>query len=154
MRAVLQRVSRASVSVDGRTVGQIGQGLVILAGVGVGDGQEDADYLANKILNLRIFEDTEGKMNLSVLDVGGEILAISQFTLYADTRRGRRPSFTSAAPPEVSKPLFDYLVKKLRESQLRVEEGIFGARMHVEIHNDGPVTIWLDSAERLQKRSS
>ena len=148
MRAVVQRVSRASVSVDGRVVGEIGQGLVILLGVGLEDTKEDAEYLANKCVHLRIFEDDQGKMNLSALDVGGELLAISQFTLYADTRRGRRPSFTQAAPPERSKPLFDYFVTKLRESSLRVAEGVFGAMMHVEIHNEGPVTIILDSEDR------
>jgi D-tyrosyl-tRNA(Tyr) deacylase len=147
MRAVVQRVSRARVSANGRVVGEIGQGLVALVGVRVGDTEEDADYLAEKLLHLRIFEDPQGKMNLSALEVGAEVLVVSQFTVYADARRGRRPSFSLAAPPEVSRPLFERFVQRLRESPLRVEEGVFGAVMEVEIHNQGPVTIILDSPE-------
>jgi D-tyrosyl-tRNA(Tyr) deacylase len=128
-------------------VGEIGQGLVALVGVRVGDTEEDADYLAEKLLHLRIFEDPQGKMNLSALEVGAEVLVVSQFTVYADARRGRRPSFSLAAPPEVSRPLFERFVQRLRESPLRVEEGVFGAVMEVEIHNQGPVTIILDSPE-------
>ncbi len=145
MRAVIQRVRKASVSVDGKVVGAIGKGLVILLGVKHGDTEKDADYLADKCVNLRIFEDANGKMNLSALDVGGELLAVSQFTLYADASRGRRPSFVQAAPPEISNPLFDRFVERLKKSGLRVEQGVFGAMMLVEIHNDGPVTIILDS---------
>ncbi|MDZ7372882.1 MAG: D-aminoacyl-tRNA deacylase [candidate division KSB1 bacterium] len=148
MRAVVQRVSQASVRVDGQVVAQIGKGLVVLAGIRVGDSRGDADYLADKILNLRIFEDQAGKLNLSALDVGAELLVVSQFTLYGDARRGRRPSFTEAAPPEQAKPLFDYFLDRLRLSPLRVEEGVFGAIMEVEIHNQGPVTIILDSPGR------
>ena len=152
MKAVVQRVSQASVEVDGRVLGEIGNGLVILLGVGTGDDEEDARYLANKIVNLRIFQDAEGKFNLSALDVGGELLAISQFTLYGDTRRGRRPSFIKAAPPEISRPLYEKFVEFLQSSGLRVAEGEFGARMLVRIFNDGPVTILIDSEQRNRPR--
>ena len=152
MRVVLQRVTEASVSVDGKIVGQIGKGLVLLVGVGTGDAEEDARYLADKCLQLRIFEDDVGKMNISALDVGADVLAISQFTLFGNTRKGRRPSFVEAAPPEISKPLFDRFVAFLQESGLKVETGIFGAHMLVKIFNDGPVTILLDSAVRLKPR--
>ncbi len=146
MRAVIQRVREGRVSVEGATVGKIGPGLVILLGAGHGDGQAEADWLADKIANLRIFADAEGKTNLSVLDVGGEALVISQFTLFADCRKGRRPSFIHAAPPDVAAPLVDYFAGRLKQTGLvRVETGEFGAMMLVEIHNDGPFTIVLDT---------
>lgn len=144
MRALIQRVSRASVTVDDRTVGAIGQGLVVLVGVTHGDTEEEADWLARKIAGLRIFEDREGKMNVGLLDAGGEALVVSQFTLYADASKGRRPSFVDAAPPEVAEPLVDYFCQALRGYRVPVEEGVFGAMMMVEIHNDGPVTIMLE----------
>lgn len=144
MRAVVQRVSKASVSVDGRTVGSIGQGLVVLLGVTHDDGEEEAKFLARKIANLRIFADDEGKFNLSALELNREALVVSQFTLYGDTRKGRRPSFTEAAPPDIAAPLVDKFVRYLRQEGLHVETGIFGAMMVVEIHNDGPVTIILE----------
>jgi D-tyrosyl-tRNA(Tyr) deacylase len=146
MRAVIQRVGRGRVTVEGRAVGEIGPGLVILLGAGHGDGQAEADRLAGKIANLRIFADSEGKTNLSILDVGGEALVISQFTLYADCRKGRRPSFIHAAPPDSAAPLVDYFAGQLRQAGIcRVETGEFGAMMLVEIHNDGPFTIILDT---------
>ena len=138
-------MASSSVSVDGREIARIGRGFNVLAGVNVNDGQEDAVFLAQKILNLRIFEDEEGKFNKSILEVGGDILVVSQFTLYADCDKGRRPSFTGAARPEQAQVIIDVLVEKLRESGLRVESGMFGAHMVVEIINDGPVTIILDS---------
>jgi D-tyrosyl-tRNA(Tyr) deacylase len=144
MRLVLQRVSHGSVSVDGETVGAIGPGLVILVGVAPGDGEAEARWLATKTAGLRIFEDDQGKMNLSILDVGGAALVISQFTLYADARKGRRPSFTDAAPPEIAEPLVERFAAFLREEGVPVEMGLFGAYMHVEIHNDGPVTLVLE----------
>jgi D-tyrosyl-tRNA(Tyr) deacylase len=148
MRAVIQRVQQGRVSVEGRTLGQIGLGMVILLGVGHGDTQSEADRMADKIANIRIFADAEGKTNLSALDVGAEALVISQFTLYADTRRGRRPGFTTAALPDVAAPLVDYFIGRLRQTGIRrVGTGEFGAEMLVEIHNDGPFTIILDSAE-------
>ena len=148
MRAVIQRVQKGRVSVDGQTLGEIGLGLVILLGVGHGDGRQEADRMADKIATLRIFADAEGKTNLSVLDVGGEVLLVSQFTLYADCRRGRRPGFTYAALPDVAAPLVDYFGERLIQAGIgRVEKGKFGAEMLVEIHNDGPFTIILDSAE-------
>jgi D-tyrosyl-tRNA(Tyr) deacylase len=148
MRAMIQRVSRGRVSVEGRTLGEIGQGLVILLGAGHGDGPADAERMADKIANLRIFSDAEGKTNLSLLDVGGEALVISQFTLYADCRKGRRPSFVYAAPPDLAEPLVQHLAARLREDGVgRVEMGQFGAVMLVEIHNDGPFTIYLDSTD-------
>jgi D-aminoacyl-tRNA deacylase len=134
--------------VAGQTVGEIGPGLVILLGVGHGDGRSEADRLADKIANLRIFADAEGKTNLSALDVGGEALVISQFTLYADCRKGRRPSFVQAAPPDIAEPLVDYFGDRLKQNGVgRVETGVFGALMLVEIHNDGPFTIILDTDE-------
>jgi D-tyrosyl-tRNA(Tyr) deacylase len=146
MRAVIQRVQKGQVTVEERTIGAIGPGLIILLGAGQGDGQTEADRLAAKIANLRIFADAEGKTNLSILDVGGDALVISQFTLYADCRKGRRPSFVHAAPPDVAAPLVDYFVERLRQAGVRrVESGEFGAMMLVEIHNDGPFTIVLDS---------
>jgi D-tyrosyl-tRNA(Tyr) deacylase len=146
MRAVVQRVRESRVSVEGVIIGRIGPGLVILLGAGPDDGQAEADRLADKIANLRIFADAEGKTNLSVLDVGGEALVISQFTLYADCRKGRRPSFIHAAPPDVAAPLVDYFAGRLRQAGLsRVETGEFGAMMLVEIQNEGPFTIVLDT---------
>ncbi|UCC64750.1 MAG: D-tyrosyl-tRNA(Tyr) deacylase [Anaerolineae bacterium] len=144
MRAVVQRVSQASVTADGRVVGQIGQGLMILLGVKTGDTEAEARWLAQKIAGLRIFSDDEGKFNLSAHDVGGAVLVVSQFTLYGDTRKGRRPSFTDAAPPDLAEPLVDRFVEFLRAQGLPVETGVFGAVMQVEIHNDGPVTLLLE----------
>lgn len=141
----MQRVSRGSVAIEGQVVGQIGRGLVVLLGVGHGDGEAEARLLAEKIANLRIFEDTAGKMNLSLLDSGGEALVVSQFTLYADTRRGRRPGFTDAALPDVAEPLVQRFADNLRAAGVPVATGRFGAMMLVEIHNDGPVTIILDT---------
>ena len=144
MRAVVQRVTRGRVSVAGKQVAEIGPGLVILLGVGPDDSQEQADYLAKKIAEMRIFEDLNGKLNRSVLDMEGEAIVVSQFTLYADTRKGRRPSFTRAARPETASPLVDYFAEQLRASGLPVQTGVFGAHMLVEIDNDGPVTIWME----------
>ena len=144
MRVVLQRVDHGRVRVDGGIIAEIGLGLVILLGVGPNDGDEQVDYLVNKIANLRIFEDEEGKINRSVLDVGGEAIVVSQFTLYADTRKGRRPSFTDAASPEIASPLVDRFVQRLAQEGVQTQTGEFGAHMLVEIHNDGPVTIWLE----------
>ncbi|MEJ2747314.1 MAG: D-aminoacyl-tRNA deacylase [Anaerolineae bacterium] len=144
MRALLQRVSSASVTVDGRITGQINRGYVILLGVTHGDTEAEADWLANKIAGLRLFEDAEGKMNLSLFDVEGSVLVVSQFTLYGDARKGRRPSFTNAARPEQAEPLVDYFCDKLRQRGLTVATGVFGAMMQVEIHNDGPVTLMLE----------
>lgn len=146
MRAVIQRVARGSVSVDGEVIAAIGPGLVILIGVKTGDGEEEAAWLAQKIAHLRIFADQEGKFNRSLLEVGGEALVVSQFTLYGDAQRGRRPSFSDAAPPEVAAPLIDVFTQRLHEAGVRcVETGRFGAMMLVEILNDGPVTILLDT---------
>jgi D-aminoacyl-tRNA deacylase len=144
MRALLQRVSKASVRVGEQTISSIGKGLLILLGVGHGDGDEQVKFLAEKIANLRIFEDEHGKTNLSVLDVKGEAIVVSQFTLYADARKGRRPSFIDAAFPEIAEPLVDRLVELLSEHGVPTQTGKFGAHMNVEIHNDGPVTIWLE----------
>ncbi len=144
MRALLQRVSKASVTVEEQTVSAIGKGLLILLGVGHGDHEEQAKFLAEKIANLRIFEDEQGKTNLSILDVGGEAIVVSQFTLYADTRKGRRPSFMDAALPEVAEPLVTRFVELLRSHGVSTQSGRFGAHMEVEIHNDGPLTIWLE----------
>jgi D-tyrosyl-tRNA(Tyr) deacylase len=145
MRAVVQRVREASVRVDGQVVGQIGRGLVVLLGVGVGDVLEDAALFAEKVLNLRVFADESGAMNRSLLDVSGELLVVSQFTLYGDARKGRRPSFVDAAPPDEANRLYRHYVEKARASGLRVEEGVFRADMEVALVNDGPVTILLDS---------
>lgn len=152
MRALVQRASRASVSIQGQVVAAIRQGLVVLLGVGSGDAEEDARYLAEKIANLRIFSDEAGKFNLSALDVGGEVLVVSQFTLYADTRKGRRPSFTEAAPPQEAEHLIERFVQFLRAAGLKTETGRFQEHMLVEIHNDGPVTILIDSVDRLRPR--
>jgi D-tyrosyl-tRNA(Tyr) deacylase len=146
MKAVIQRVKRGSVTVNGDVTGSVEQGFVVLVGVTHADGQSQAELLARKTANLRIFEDEEGKMNRSILDVGGGILVISQFTLYADARKGRRPSFIDAAHPEQAEPLVKYFADQLlKEGVQRVEQGVFGAMMLVEIHNDGPVTIILDT---------
>jgi D-tyrosyl-tRNA(Tyr) deacylase len=145
MRAVIQRVSRAQVSVGEEIVGKIGHGILVLLGVGKTDTPADADYLAAKITALRIFEDENGKMNLSLADQGGEILAVSQFTLHGDARQGRRPSFDEAAPPELAKQLYEYFVGRVREAGIRCETGRFQAMMQVELVNEGPVTILLDS---------
>lgn len=146
MRAIVQRVKRGAVSVDGKTTGTVDTGLAVLIGATHKDTEAEAQKLAHKTANLRIFEDDAGKMNLSALDVGAGILVVSQFTLYADCRRGRRPSFTEAAPPEVAEPLIEHFVGALREAGVaRVETGVFRAYMLVEIHNDGPVTIILDT---------
>lgn len=148
MRAVVQRVTHAAVRVDDREIAAIGPGLVVLLGVAQGDTEAEARWLADKIAHLRIFADAEGKTNRSILDVGGEALVISQFTLYADCRKGRRPSFTDAAPPDVAAPLVDYFAERLRQAGVRrVETGEFGALMLVEIHNDGPFTVVLDTDE-------
>jgi D-tyrosyl-tRNA(Tyr) deacylase len=145
MRALLQRVTNGRVTIEGRVKGEIGNGLVILLGVGAGDTEAEIEPLANKIANLRIFTDSEGKFNLSAMDVKAEMLVVSQFTLYADCRKGRRPSFTDAARPEIASPLCDSFVEKLRALGFKVETGEFQADMLVEIHNAGPVTIWLDT---------
>jgi len=145
VRALLQRVRKASVTIEGAVAGHIGQGLCILLGVGPSDTPQIAAALAVKAAALRVFNDPAGKMNLSLLDVGGGALVVSQFTLYADTRRGRRPGFTAAAPPAIASPLIDAFANALRGHGVHVETGVFGADMLVEIHNDGPVTIWLDT---------
>jgi D-tyrosyl-tRNA(Tyr) deacylase len=145
MRAVVQRVSRAQVTVNGEITGQIGLGLLVLLGVGRDDTEADATYLAEKIAGLRIFEDDAGKMNRSVLDVGGGVLAVSQFTLYGDVRRGKRPSFDAAAPPEKARQLYEFFVEQIRSAGLRCETGRFQEMMTVELVNEGPVTILLDS---------
>ncbi len=148
MRALLQRVTGASVSVGGEVVGRIDRGLVVLVGVARGDSEADARYLAEKTAGLRIFPDDEGKFNLSALDTGGELLVVSQFTLLADTRKGRRPSFNEAAPPAEAEALFEHFVAQVRATGLGVVTGRFQQKMLVEIHNDGPVTVLLDSQER------
>lgn len=144
MRALIQRVQFGKVTVEGQTITAIGHGLVILLAVGHGDGEEQARFLAEKIATLRIFEDERGKTNLSVLDVKGEALVVSQFTLYADTRKGRRPSFTDAALPDIAAPLVERFASLLCTQGVPTQTGQFGAHMLVEIHNDGPVTIWLE----------
>lgn len=152
MRALVQRVSKASVTVQGETVGEIGAGFVVLVGVSRDDDEVDADYIVNKVAHLRVFADEQGKFNRSAMDVGAELLLISQFTLHADTRKGRRPSFIDAAPPTLAEPLFDRTVAKFRESGLRVATGVFQAHMMVSLINDGPVTIMIDSADRERPR--
>jgi len=144
MRALLQRVNSGKVTVDDQTIAQTGHGLVILLGIGQDDGEDQAAYLAEKIANLRIFEDDQGKTNLSVLDVVGEAIVVSQFTLYADTRKGRRPSFVYAGAPDMAEPLVERFAELLRGHGIPTQTGRFGAHMLVEIHNDGPVTIWLE----------
>ncbi len=149
MRAVIQRVNCASVTVDGRVAGEIGAGLLVLLGVGRLDNPESASYLAEKITNLRIFSDEAGKMNLSLLDSGGAVLVVSQFTLYGDTRGGRRPSYIQAAPPEEANRLYEEFVRSMRALGVTVETGVFQAHMQVELVNDGPVTILLDSEKTI-----
>ena len=144
MRALVQRVKYGKVTVAGETIAEIGKGLVILLGEGHDDGEAQAAFLVEKIVHLRIFEDDQGKMNLSLADVKGEAIVVSQFTLYADTRKGRRPSFTDAAVPDLARPLVDRFAELLRAQGIPTGQGIFGAEMLVEIHNDGPVTIWLE----------
>jgi len=146
MRAVLQRVSRARVSVEGETIGEIGAGLLVLLGVGINDTEADAAYLVDKTINLRIFDDGDGKMNLSVLDIGGGLLVVSQLTLYADTRKGRRPSYIGAAAPDKANRLYEYFVSEARKHIEKVETGRFQAMMDVELVNAGPVTIIVDSS--------
>jgi D-tyrosyl-tRNA(Tyr) deacylase len=148
MKGVIQRVSTAKVEVGGETVGRIGKGLLVLLGVEKGDGERDADWLAEKIASLRIFEDQAGKMNLSLRETGGAILAVSQFTLAGNCAKGRRPSFDTAAPPAEANRLYDYFVGKLRETGLPVETGVFQAMMQVELVNDGPVTFILESPKK------
>jgi D-tyrosyl-tRNA(Tyr) deacylase len=144
MRALVQRVSSASVYVGGERISSIARGLLILLGVRDGDTEAEAQFLAEKIANLRIFKDSDGKMNLSALDVGGEAIVVSQFTLYADAAKGRRPSFTDAAAPAAAAPLVERLIELLRAHGVPTQTGVFGEHMNVEIHNDGPVTIWLE----------
>ena len=144
MRALIQRVLSGSVIVENKTVAEIGQGVVILLGIAPSDGEEQARYLAEKIANLRIFEDTEGKLNLSLLDIGGKAIVVSQFTLYADTHKGRRPSFTDAALPEIAKPLIERFAAFLNDLGVPTQQGVFGTHMLVNIANDGPVTIWME----------
>ena len=151
MRAVIQRVSSASVSIDGRTVGAVGTGFLILLGVTHGDGEREADYLAAKCAALRVFRDSEDKMNLSLKDVGGGALVVSQFTLYGDCRKGNRPAFVAAARPETAVPLYQRFIQKLREAGVPVETGEFGADMEVSLCNDGPVTILMDTDEMIRK---
>jgi D-tyrosyl-tRNA(Tyr) deacylase len=153
VRALVQRVARASVTIQRREVAGIGNGFVILIGIGRDDSDEDARYIVEKCVNLRIFPDAEGRFNLSALDVKGALLLVSQFTLFAETRKGRRPSFTEAAPPEIAAPAFERLVGQFRATGLEVQTGRFQEHMLVEIHNDGPVTIMIDSAERHLNRS-
>lgn len=147
MRALIQRVSRASVTIEGEVRGKIGRGFLVLLGVTEGDTEADAKYLADKCVGLRVFTDENDKMNLSLADIGGGLLIVSQFTLYGDCKHGRRPSFTAAARPDTAIPLYEAFVARCRESGLPVETGEFGADMKVELLNDGPVTLWMDTAE-------
>ena len=147
MRALLQRVTHASVTVNGKIVGQIGPGLLVLLGIGQQDGEAQVKILTDKVVNLRIFEDDDGKMNHSILDIGGQVLVVSQFTLYADIRKGRRPSFIRAASPALAEPLVEHFKEAIAENDVIVAGGIFGANMQVSLINDGPVTIWIDSDE-------
>jgi D-tyrosyl-tRNA(Tyr) deacylase len=147
MRAVIQRVSRCKVTVNEKIIGEIGLGLLVLLGVGSGDTEADAEYLAEKTIGLRIFEDEAGKMNLSVIDARGAVLVVSQFTLYGDTRRGKRPSFDQAAPPRQARELYEYFVERIRSAGLRCETGRFQETMSVDLINEGPVTILLDSGK-------
>ena len=145
MRAVIQRVTESSVAVEGRAIGSIGKGLLVLLGVGEGDSEKEADYLAEKIANLRIFEDQDGKMNLSLLEIGDEMLVVSQFTLLGNCRKGRRPSFVQAAAPEIANKLYEYFVEVSKQKGIRVQTGKFGAMMAVSLVNDGPVTLIVES---------
>lgn len=145
MRAVVQKVSSSKVTVEGQVIGQINQGLMVLLGVTYDDTSKDVDYMVDKVTNLRIFEDEGGKMNLSLKDIDGEVLVVSQFTLYGDARRGRRPSFSNAARPEVANPLYEEFVEKIKKQGINVGTGKFGAHMMVDLTNDGPVTILLES---------
>ena len=147
MRALLQRVTSASVTVDGQIIGEIGHGLLVLLGIGRGDGEAQIKTMSDKIVHLRIFGDEEGKMNRSLLDTGGQALVVSQFTLYADARKGRRPGYTDAAPPALAEPLVERFKEALDSYGVKVAGGVFGAYMQVELLNDGPVTIWLDSKD-------
>ena len=147
MRACIQRVSEGRVTVDGKVTGQIGRGLVVLLGVGQRDGQAEVDWLAEKIINLRIFADDDDKMNRSLVEVGGAMLVVSQFTLLGDCRKGRRPSFTEAAPPELAEQLYEEFVARVRALGVEVASGVFRAHMEVRLVNDGPVTLWIDTAE-------
>jgi D-aminoacyl-tRNA deacylase len=148
MRACVQRVSEASVTVDSAVNGRIGRGLVVLLGVGGGDGEADATWLAEKLIGLRVFQDDAGKMNLSLAEVGGAMLVVSQFTLYGDCRRGRRPSFVGAAPPELAERLYEAFVARVRSAGIEVATGMFREHMLVSLVNDGPVTLWIDTAEK------
>lgn len=148
MKALLQRVTSAGVSIGGRETGRIGRGLVVFIGIASGDTERDVDYLVRKVAGLRIFADEEDRFNLSVADIKGELLLVSQFTLLADARKGKRPNFTDAAPPEPARQLFELFVQRARDTGLGVATGVFGGHMQVEIHNDGPVTIMLDSREK------
>ena len=152
MRVVIQRVSKASIEVNKKTIGKIHRGLVIFLGVGKDDEESDAEYLVNKIVELRIFEDEQDKMNLSLKEIGGELLTISQFTLYANTRKGRRPSFIEAAIPEKAQSLYEYFIQLLKHKNFSVKTGIFGAMMQIKIYNQGPVTIIIDSKDRFKGR--
>ena len=152
MRALVQRVSEASVAIRGETVASVGRGLLVFVAVGHGDGPEDSAYIADKVAGLRIFPDDEGRFDRSALDIGAELLLVSQFTLYGDTRKGRRPSFTQAAPPELASAEFERVVERFRATGLRVATGRFQELMDVSLVNDGPVTIWLDSADRHRPR--
>lgn len=145
MRAVVQRVKNSKVTVDNKIVGEIEKGLLVLLGVGEEDGAKDLDYIYDKVINLRIFEDEDKKMNLSLLDIGGELLIVSQFTLYGDARRGRRPSFSSSAKPDVAEKYYEEFIARAKEEGIKTEAGVFGGDMEVELLNDGPVTILLDS---------
>ena len=146
MKLVIQRVKKSSVKVDNKLIGDIGKGFLVLIGVGQNDKKEVADYLVQKLIKLRIFEDEQGKMNLSIKDINGELLIISQFTLYADCSGGNRPSFTNAAKPEIANELYEYFIEKCKQENIKVEKGIFGADMKVELLNDGPVTIILEKS--------
>ena len=153
MKAVIQRVTEASVTIDGQVVGEIGHGILLLLGVCPQDGEKEAAWLADKVVNLRIFTDSEDKMNLSLMDVGGEMLVVSQFTLYGDCKKGRRPSYTDAARPEIADPLYQYFVRCIQDAGVpKVATGRFGADMKVALVNDGPVTLILDTAEILPKK--
>jgi len=152
VRAVVQRVSQASVSVDGNDVARIGRGFLVLLGVTMDDAPETADRLAAKVSGLRVFEDADGKMNLSLAEVGGEVLCVSQFTLYGDLRKGNRPSFTGAARPEIAAPLYDRFCNAIEAAGFTCKRGVFGAHMQIELTNDGPVTLWLDTAELVRSR--